>query len=96
MTTSSAVIAHEMAGTLEEVKRVDGKLLGFTEDILPRGDIFEASLMSAECLEELKKEMLIDAELLEKTLSLDGNVIIKAAGKKPVQRDTLYKSLKYC
>ncbi len=80
VTTSSAVVAHEMAGTLEEVKRVDGTQLGFTEDILPRGDIFEASQMPAEFLEELKKEMLIDIELLKKTLSLDGNVIIKAAG----------------
>ena len=80
VTTSSAVVAHEMAGTLEEVKRVDGTKLGLTEDILPRGDIFEASLMSEECLEELKKEMLVDTTLLEKTLKLDGNVIIKAAG----------------
>ncbi|MBN1805783.1 MAG: hypothetical protein JW837_11065 [Sedimentisphaerales bacterium] len=80
VTTSSAVVAHEMAGTLEEVKRVDGKKLGFTKDILPRGDIFEASLMSAEFLDELKKEMLVDTVLLENTLSLDGNVIIKAAG----------------
>jgi deoxyhypusine synthase len=80
VTTSSAVIAHEMAGTLEEVKRVDGKKLGLAEDILPRGDIFEASLMSEDFLEQLKKEMLIDTELLEKTLGLDGNVIIKAAG----------------
>ena len=80
VTTSSAVVAHEMAGTLEEVKRVDGTQLGFTEDILPRGDIFESSLMPGEFLEELKKEMLIDIELLKKTLSLDGNVIIKAAG----------------
>lgn len=80
VTTSSAVIAHEMAGALEEVKRVDGVQLGFAEDILPRGNIFEASMMSSELLEELKKEMLIDSELLEKTLGLDGNVIIKAAG----------------
>jgi deoxyhypusine synthase len=80
VTTSSAVVAHEMAGTLEEVKRVDGIQLGFTEDILPRGNIFEASLMSTDLLEQLKKEMLIDTVLLEKTLGLDGNVIIKAAG----------------
>jgi hypothetical protein len=80
VTTSSAVIAHEMAGTLEEVKRVDGTQLGFTEDTLPRGNIFEASLMSADLLEQLKTEMLIDTALLEKTIGLDGNVIIKAAG----------------
>lgn len=80
VTTSSAVIAHEMAGALEEVKRVDGLELGLPEKMLPRGNVFEATLMSAECLEELEKEMLIDTKLLEKVLSLDGSIIIKAAG----------------
>ena len=80
VTTSSAVIAHEMAGALEEVKRVDGLQLGFTEDVLPRGNTFEATLMPAGCLEQLEKELLIDTALLEKVLALDGSVIIKAAG----------------
>ncbi|MHC4584629.1 MAG: hypothetical protein ACYS3N_08850 [Planctomycetota bacterium] len=80
VTTSSAVIAHEMAGTLEEVKRVDGIQLGLTEDVLPRGNVFEATLTSADWLEQINKEMLIDTALLEKTLKLDGNIIIKAAG----------------
>jgi hypothetical protein len=80
VTTSSAVVAHEMAGTLEEVKRVDGIQLGLTEDILPRGNVFEATLTSADWLEQINKEMLIDTALLEKTLKLDGNIIIKAAG----------------
>ena len=80
VTTSSAVIAHEMAGALEEVKRVDGLQLGLPEKILPRGNVFEATLMSDKCLEQLKKEMLIDTALLEKVLSLDGSIIIKAAG----------------
>jgi len=80
VTTSSAVIAHEMAGALEEVKRVDGIQLGFSEDVLPRDNVFEATMMPPDSLEQLKKEMLIDTVLLEKTLALDGNVIIKAAG----------------
>ena len=80
VTTSSAVVAHEMAGTLEEVKRVDGIQLGLAEDKLPRGNIFEATLTTADWLEQINKEMLIDTSLLEKTLQLDGNVIIKAAG----------------
>jgi hypothetical protein len=80
VTTSSAVIAHEMAGALEEVKRVDGLQLGLPEKILPRGNVFEATLMSDECMEQLKEEMLIDTALLEKVPSLDGSVIIKAAG----------------
>ena len=80
VTTSSAVVAHEMAGALDEVKRVNGKELDFTEDILPRGDIFEATVMSDLLLEQLKEEMIIDATFLEKILSLDGSIIIKAAG----------------
>jgi len=80
VTTSSAVVAHEMAGTLEEVKRVDGIQLGLKEDILPRGNVFEATLTSADWLEQINKEMPIDTALLEKTLKLDGNIIIKAAG----------------
>jgi hypothetical protein len=80
VTTSSAVIAHEMAGALEEVKRVDGTKLGLPEDKLPKGNTFEATLMPEDLLKQLEKEMLIDKALLEKTLSLNGSVIIKAAG----------------
>jgi len=80
VTTSSAVIAHEMAGSLEEVKRVDGTQLGFSEDMLPRDNIFEVTLMPSERLEQLKQEMLVDTELIEKALALDGKIIIKAAG----------------
>jgi hypothetical protein len=80
VTTSSAVIAHEMAGALEEVKRVDGTKLGLSEDILPKGNTFEATLMPDDFVKQLEKEMLIDTALLEKTLSLDGSVVIKAAG----------------
>ena len=75
-----AVVAHEMAGVLEEVKRVDGKELGFGPDLLPRGDTFEVTVMSSELLQQLKEEMGIDTALIEKAQALDGNVIIKAAG----------------
>jgi hypothetical protein len=80
VTTSSAVIAHEMAGALEEVKRVDGTKLGLPEDILPKGNIFEATIMPDDLLRQLEKEMLIDTALIKKILSLDGSTIIKAAG----------------
>ena len=80
VTTSSAVVAHEIAGVLEEVKRVDGKKLGFSDDLLPRGDCFEVSLMSEALLSQLQREMRIDTELMEQALRLDGQVIIKAAG----------------
>ena len=80
ITTSSAVVAHEMAGVLEEVKRIDGKKLGFSKNILPRGDIFEINLMPSEWLEQVKAEMPVDTALIDKALALEGDVIIKAAG----------------
>ena len=41
VTTSSAVVAHEMGGVLDEVKRVDGKTVGVDKAMLPHGDTFE-------------------------------------------------------
>lgn len=78
--TSSAVIAHEMAGSLDKVKRLDGKKLGICEDALPKGSVFEITLMDKETFEQIKREMLVDVELIERTLGLPGDVIIKAAG----------------
>jgi hypothetical protein len=80
VTTSSAIVAHEMAGVLDEVHRVDGKKLGFTGKMLPQGDTFEITLMSEELLDQLKKEMIIDTALIDRALLLEGEVIIKAAG----------------
>jgi len=80
VTSSSAVIAHEMAGVLDLVRRVDGKNLGFAKEKLPRGDIFEVTKMSPELLEQLQKEMILDTNLIEKVLSTEGDEIIKAAG----------------
>jgi deoxyhypusine synthase len=68
VTTSSAVIAHEMAGALEEVKRVDGTKLGLSEDILPKGNTFEATLMPDDFVKQLEKEMIIDKALIEKNI----------------------------
>ncbi len=78
--TSSAVIAHELAGTLDRVKRVDGKKLGLSTDFLPRGDVFEFTQMTAEEIEKLEREMVIDKELIKKGENLEGDIIIKAAG----------------
>jgi hypothetical protein len=80
VSTSSAVVAHEMAGVLDEVHRVDGKKLGVPGKMLPRGDIFEVTLMSEEVLDQLKKEMIIDTDLIDRALLLEGEIIIKAAG----------------
>ena len=46
--TSSAVVAHEMAGTLDRVKRIraaDHPGLGIPLDALPRGGAFEITLL---------------------------------------------------
>jgi hypothetical protein len=80
VTTSSAVVAHEMAGVLEKVKRVNGIKLGFSSDLLPQGDVFEITIMPSHLLAQLKTEMLLDLELIERASSLEGEVIIKAAG----------------
>ena len=80
VTSSSAVIAHEMAGVLDVVKRVNGVQLGFEKEKLPRGDIFEVTKMSTELQEQLKNEMILDTDLIEKVLSSNGDEIIKAAG----------------
>ena len=78
--TSAAVVAHEMAGSLDRVKRVDGRALGMGEDILPRGDLFEVTLMDENTLAMIEEEMIVDNGLIEKVLGMDGDVIIKAAG----------------
>jgi len=82
VSTSSAVIAHEMAGSLDKVKRVKADKLGFKpgSNFLPRGDIFEFTEIEESALENLKKEMVLDEELLRKSKSTDGDIIIKAAG----------------
>ena len=41
VSTSSAVISHEMAGSLDRVFRVDAKALGMDMEKMPRGDVFE-------------------------------------------------------
>jgi len=80
VSTSSAVIAHEMAGTLDKVKRVDGRQLGLSRDSLPRGDTFEFTQMSAVDLARIQTETDIDETLLRRSHDVPGDVIIKAAG----------------
>jgi len=78
--TSSAVIAHEMAGCLDKVKRVRGDKIGVREDILPKGSIFEVTLMDEEALDEIREEMVVDVNLMKRASDSPGDVIIKAAG----------------
>ena len=64
--TSSAVISHELAGSLDEVKRFDGTKLGLDAKHLPRGNIFEITIMDDDELKALSREMDIDFELYER------------------------------
>ena len=81
VSTSSAVIAHEMAGALDRVFRVDARALGMDMEKMPRGDVFEFTCMKDNELEALKKEMPLDEDLLKRGASLPKqNEIIKAAG----------------
>jgi hypothetical protein len=69
VTTSSAVVAHEMGGVLDRVRRVDGLAVGIDESMLPRGGTFEI----AAC-------MPVDPDLMRRIEASPGDIIIKAAG----------------
>ena len=81
VSTSSAVIAHEMAGSLDRVFRVDAQALGMDMSKMPRGDVFEFTCMTDDELETLRREMPLDDDLLLRGSKLPKvNEIIKAAG----------------
>lgn len=80
VSTSSAVINHEMAGTLEKVKRFDGVVFGFEREKLPSDGFFEVSILSNTELEEFQREIPIDIALYQKMRRAKGDNIIKVAG----------------
>lgn len=83
VTTSSAVVSHEMGGVLDKVKRINIHEIGeeFLDfEKMPRGDIFELTELTDAQWDELKKEMIIDDALVECCNEKEGTVIIKAAG----------------
>ncbi len=82
ITTSSAVISHEMGGTLDRVKRFDADQLGsrIPADIRPRGNMFELTELSDKQWELLRTEMTVDEALVADCKKAEGKVIIKAAG----------------
>ncbi len=82
VTTSSAVVAHEMGGVLDKVKRINGKQLSkfIDEKYLPRGDFFELTEMPDERWQIISREMLLEEELISQCKKSDGDIIIKAAG----------------
>jgi hypothetical protein len=80
ISTSSAVINHEMAGTLEKVKRFDGVAFGFEREKLPSDGFFEVSILSKARLEEVQREIPIDIALYQRMRRAKGDIIIKVAG----------------
>lgn len=78
--TSSAVVSHEMAGTLDKVKRADGIELGFEPKKLPSFGMVEATILSSDLLEQYHKEISINNDLYQKIINAPGEIIIKAAG----------------
>ena len=80
VTTSSAVISHEMAGTLDKVKRCQGEAAGVDPFYLPRGGDFELSELDDATLEEIARQLDVDFDLIERLKDADSKTIIKAAG----------------
>jgi len=80
VTTSSAVIAHEMAGTLDRVKRVSGRGLGIEDTILPHGGHFEWTLMGEPARRAVEQECSVENDLVGRLQAAKGSEIIKAAG----------------
>jgi hypothetical protein len=80
VSTSSAVINHEMAGTLEKVKRFDGAAFGFAREKLASDGVFEVSIISEERLKEFQREIPLDGALYHRMRRAKGNEIIKVAG----------------
>jgi hypothetical protein len=80
VTTSSAVVAHEMGGTLDRVKRCAGASVGVPTEWLPLGGEFELTLMSEDSLREIQETLSLDQKLIERLQAAPGKSIIKAAG----------------
>ena len=80
VTTSSAVVAHEMGGALDKVKRCLGVPLGLPARILPKGGEFELTVMEDAAIEEIARHLPIDRDLISRLRQAEGKTIIKAAG----------------
>lgn len=81
--TSSAVVAHEMAGTLDRVKRIrprsDDELL-LPPEALPRGGVLELTVLSADQRAAIEQEIPAGWDLYDRLYARGGNTVIKAAG----------------
>ena len=82
--TSSAVVAHEMAGTLDRVKRVrieEGEDYGLPSNLLPRGHVFEITDLSDTPRRQMENEFPGDGwKLYDRLQKAPGTLVIKAAG----------------
>lgn len=81
--TSSAVVAHEMAGALDRVKRVritPENDFGLDREILPRGDVFEVTVLAPEDRRDLQEWSASGWDLYDRLMAAQGPTIIKAAG----------------
>jgi hypothetical protein len=81
--TSSAVVAHEMAGTLDRVKRIraaDHPELNLPPELLPRGGVFEITQMTPGWRAAIENEVEWKWDLYDRIAALPGDMIIKAAG----------------
>ena len=78
--TSAAVVGHEMAGTLERVRRVEGARLGLPARVLPADGKVEVALLGARRLRALARELDWDQDYYRRLLAAPGREIIKVAG----------------
>ena len=78
--TSAAVAGHEMAGSLERVRRVDGRRLHMPAELLPADGRLEVSLLTPEHLAELGRQTVVDLDHYRRLLAAPGHEIIKVAG----------------
>ena len=81
--TSSAVVAHEMAGTLDRVRRVrpaEHPHLEIPKHLLPRGGVFEVTELSPDQRAAIATEIQQGWDVYERVLAVGGDSLIKAAG----------------
>lgn len=81
--TSSAVVAHEMAGTLDRVRRLrpaEHPELDIPERLLPRGGVFEITELSEQQRSLMSAEIGQGWEIYDRVQGIGGVALIKAAG----------------
>ena len=84
--TSSAVITHEMAGSLDRVHRVDGQTLGLDTSVLPRDGRFEVTVMSDEDLAVVERE---EAQAAQPPMSACSREAARRTGRSSTRRPLL-------